>query len=336
MTRTTRWNAPSTIRSTHTVSQPLTERGTMSVPTALYHAVSTSNAPTTAAAERPMSGTTTSSPGGQWFLRTYRPRHHGRRWDGSGKLRRDHWRLARPGGAAAACRPRAASDSAISRRIFGANSRASGAIPPSASTLLTTRTPPVATGSSTWSKTTLPSSIGHSLTQRRPGSTAVMTYVPPMLPRCLAHPDTPGSNGPSSRAISLLTSHSGQRATSVHTAHTAAGPACSAASHSNRYMVPPRNSPRDQEPSRLRHSQAAVRTVRQRAGNYSEKRWPACPGYAATMVMRDGNERAGAGRRKGAAPGVSEPRMELAAAPVADGIVAGRPCTVRKPMTAIV
>ena len=49
------------------------------------------------------------------------------------------------------------------------------------------------------------------------------------------------------------------------------------------------------------------------------------PGYDATMVMRDGNERAGAGRRKGAAPGVSEPRMELAAAPVADGIVAGRP-----------
>src|SRR5689334_11695210 len=72
MTRTTRWNAPSTIRSTHTVSQPLTERGTMSVPTALYHAVSTSNAPTTAAAERPMSGTTTKSPGDQRFLRTYR------------------------------------------------------------------------------------------------------------------------------------------------------------------------------------------------------------------------------------------------------------------------
>src|SRR5215468_8150328 len=80
MARTTRRNAPSMIRSTHTVSQLLTERGTMSVPTALYHAVSTSNAPTTAAAERPMSGTTTSSPGGQWFLRPYRPRHHGRRW----------------------------------------------------------------------------------------------------------------------------------------------------------------------------------------------------------------------------------------------------------------
>ena len=54
------------------------------------------------------------------------------------------------------------------------------------------------------------------------------------------------------------------------------------------------------------------------------------------MVIRDGNDRAGAGRRKGAAPGVSEPRMELAAAPVADGIVAGRPCAVRNPMTAIV
>src|SRR5215469_10592574 len=63
MARTTRRNAPWTIRSTHTVSQLLTERGTMSVPTALYHAVSTSNAPTTAAAERPMSGTTTKSPG---------------------------------------------------------------------------------------------------------------------------------------------------------------------------------------------------------------------------------------------------------------------------------
>src|SRR5690348_1769401 len=72
MARTTRRNAPWTIRSTHTVSQLLTERGTMSVPTALYHAVSTSNAPTTAAAERPMSGTTTKSPGGQRFLRTYR------------------------------------------------------------------------------------------------------------------------------------------------------------------------------------------------------------------------------------------------------------------------
>jgi hypothetical protein len=58
--------------------------------------------------------------------------------------------------------------------------------------------------------------------------------------------------------------------------------------------------------------------------------------YAATMVIWDGNERAGAGRRKGAAPGVSEPRMELFAAPVADGIVAGRPCTVRNPMTAMV
>src|SRR5215472_12441543 len=72
MAPTTRRNAPCTIRSTHTVSQLLTERGTMSVPTALYHAVSTSNAPTTAAAERPMSGTTTKSPGGQRFLRTYR------------------------------------------------------------------------------------------------------------------------------------------------------------------------------------------------------------------------------------------------------------------------
>src|SRR5262249_24182849 len=68
--RKARW----TSRSTHKVSQFLTERGTISVPTALYHAVSTSNASTTAAAERPMSGTTTSSPGGQRFLRTYRSR----------------------------------------------------------------------------------------------------------------------------------------------------------------------------------------------------------------------------------------------------------------------
>ncbi len=60
------------------------------------------------------------------------------------------------------------------------------------------------------------------------------------------------------------------------------------------------------------------------------------PGYAAAMVMRDGNERAGAGRRRGPAPGVTEPRMAPVAAPVADGIVAGRPCTVRKPMRAMV
>src|SRR6516165_11065506 len=247
MARATSRNAPWTIRSTHTVSQLLTERGTMSVPTALYHAVRTSNAPTTAAAERPMSGTTTKSPGGQRFLRTYRataPRSPPGRFRQAAAR---YWRLARPGGAAAATRPKAASDSAISRRIFGTNSRTSGAMPPSASTLLTTRTPPVATGSSTWSKTTLPSSIGHSLTQRRPGSTTVIVKGPPRLPRCLAHPDTPRSNGPSSRAISLLASHSGQRATSVHTAHTAAGPACSAASHSNKYMLPPRNSPGDQK-----------------------------------------------------------------------------------------
>src|SRR5215831_18932824 len=290
MARTTSRNAPSTIRSTHTVSQLLTERGTMSVPTALYHAVSTSSAPTTAAAERPISGTTTRSPGGQWFLRTYRPRHHGRRWGGSGKLPRDHWRLARPGGAAAACRARATSDSAISRRIFGTNSRANGAMPPSASTLLTTRTPPVATGSSTWSKTTLPSSIGHSLTQRRPGSTAVTMNGPPRLPRCFSHPDTPGSNGPSSRAISLLTSHSGQRATSVHTAHTAAGPACSVASHSNRYMLPPEET---SEVKKLAGPGTRNQAFAQSGGSpATTPKTTAClPRYAATMVIRDGNER---------------------------------------------
>jgi hypothetical protein len=35
--------------------------------------------------------------------------------------------------------------------------------------------------------------------------------------------------------------------------------------------------------------------------------------YAAAIVIRDGNEAAGAGRRKGAAPGVSAPRMEVPA-----------------------
>src|SRR5690348_15062575 len=70
-----------------------------------------------------------------------------------------------------------------------------------------------------------------------------MVKEPPRLPRCLAQPDTPGSNGPSSRAISLLTSHSGQRATSIHTAHTAAGQASSVASHSNRRMPCPPKSP---------------------------------------------------------------------------------------------
>ena len=38
------------------------------------------------------------------------------------------------------------------------------------------------------------------------------------------------------------------------------------------------------------------------------------PGYTTSMVMRDGQERTGAGRRKGAAPGVSDPRMALAGA----------------------
>src|SRR5262252_3156767 len=51
--------APLTMRSTHLVSQLLTERGTISVPTAPAPAVSTSKAPATAATERPISGTTT-------------------------------------------------------------------------------------------------------------------------------------------------------------------------------------------------------------------------------------------------------------------------------------
>src|SRR6266481_7939545 len=83
---------------------------------------------------------------------------------------------------------------------------------------------------------TLPSGIGHSVTQRRPASTAVMVNEPPRLPRCLAQPCVPGSNAPSSCAISLLTSHSGQRATSVHAFQTASGSASNVASHSNKYM----------------------------------------------------------------------------------------------------
>src|SRR6266508_738882 len=55
-------NAPLTIRSTHRVSQLPIGRGTMSVPMTLATAVSTNSAPTTAAAERPMSGTTMRSP----------------------------------------------------------------------------------------------------------------------------------------------------------------------------------------------------------------------------------------------------------------------------------
>jgi hypothetical protein len=54
--------APFTILSTHRVSQLLTGLGTMTVQMTLAHAVSTSNAPTTAAADRPPSGTTMGSP----------------------------------------------------------------------------------------------------------------------------------------------------------------------------------------------------------------------------------------------------------------------------------
>src|SRR5690242_8722738 len=57
--------APLTIRSTQRVSQLLTGRGTISVPTALTHAVSTSKPPATAATDRPASGTTINSPGDQ-------------------------------------------------------------------------------------------------------------------------------------------------------------------------------------------------------------------------------------------------------------------------------
>src|SRR5260370_24373804 len=66
------WNAPFTIPSIHRVSRPPTGRGTMSVPTTLAAAVRTSEAPTAAAIERPMSGTTMSSPDGRWLWRRYR------------------------------------------------------------------------------------------------------------------------------------------------------------------------------------------------------------------------------------------------------------------------
>src|SRR5690242_15626278 len=70
--------APLTIRSTHRVSQLLTGRGTISVPTALAHAVSTSKAPATAATNRPANGTTTmNSPGSQLTLRPTERQHRG-------------------------------------------------------------------------------------------------------------------------------------------------------------------------------------------------------------------------------------------------------------------
>src|SRR6516225_2646167 len=85
-------------------------------------------------------------------------------------------------------RSRAHSDWLMSRRILGANILSNGPEPPYTSTLLTTRTYPSPTGSSVWSKTTVPPGTGHSLTQRRPSSTFVMMNEPPRLPRCLAQP----------------------------------------------------------------------------------------------------------------------------------------------------
>src|SRR5271157_699705 len=55
-------NAPFTIRSTHRVSQPPTERDTISVPVTLAHAASTSRPPATAATSRPANGITMGSP----------------------------------------------------------------------------------------------------------------------------------------------------------------------------------------------------------------------------------------------------------------------------------
>src|SRR5580700_10849974 len=132
---------------------------------------------------------------------------------------------------------KAVNEAAVSRRIRGASSRSSGPDPPCTSALFTSRTHPGPAGSSRWLKVTVPSGTGHSVTQRRPGSTTVTVKAPPRLPRCLAQPRAPGSNGPSSWATSLLTSHSGQRATSVHTFQTASGSASKTASYSNRYMI---------------------------------------------------------------------------------------------------
>src|SRR5580693_3416998 len=134
------------------------------------------------------------------------------------------------------CR-KAVNEAAVSRRIRGASSRSSGPDPPCTSALFTSRTHPGPASSSRWLKVTVPSGTGHSVTQRRPGSTTVTVKAPPRLPRCLAQPRVPGSNGPSSWATSLLTSHSGQPATSVHTFQTASGSASKTASYSNRCMI---------------------------------------------------------------------------------------------------
>src|SRR5690242_14665085 len=161
---------------------------------------------------------------------------------------------------------RAAKEAAVSRRIRGASSRSSGPVPPCTSALLITLTYPAAAGSSRCSKVIVPSGTGHVLTQRRPGSTAVMVKGPPRLPRCLAQPRAPGSNGPSSCAISLLTSHSGQLATSVHTCQTASGSAWSTASHPNKYITIPAGSRPDRdtpapEPASPRRSRPAERAA---------------------------------------------------------------------------
>src|SRR5215469_7124624 len=100
MRRDTSRKAPLTVLSTHRVSQLLTGRGTISVPTALAHAVSTSKAPAAAAIERPMSGITINPPSGQRLCRAppvpasgardllHEPCHLGQRAVGGGKQAR--------------------------------------------------------------------------------------------------------------------------------------------------------------------------------------------------------------------------------------------------------
>jgi len=62
-----------------------------------------------------------------------------------------------------------------------------------------------------------------------PASTAVMVKEPPRLPRCWPSRGYPAQTGRPAARASLLTSHSGQRATSVHIFQTASGSASNVA-----------------------------------------------------------------------------------------------------------
>src|SRR5260370_6482607 len=115
---------------------------------------------------------------------------------------------------------------AMSVRILAANkSRKRGPNPPYTSTLLVTLAHPPGCGSIRWSNTTLPRGNGHSLAQRRYGSTTVIVKGPPRVPPCLAQPDLPAADGPSRRAVSLLGAQRGQSDTSVQKRQTCSGSA---------------------------------------------------------------------------------------------------------------